>query len=150
MAKEIERKFLVINDSYRIMASNCHAIKQGYISTQKDAVVRVRIKDNSAFLTIKGINIDLVRDEWEYEIPIEEALEMLHKLVTGNIIDKTRYIVDYCGHKWEIDEFHGTLDGLVIAEIEITSPDQQIPIPQFIGKEVTGNPDYYNSALSCR
>lgn len=147
MAKEIERKFLVNSHSYRELASNHHNITQGYLSTRIDATVRVRRCDDKAYVTIKGKSTGASRNEWEYPIPNKDAIEML-LLAEGHLIEKTRYIVDYCGHKWEIDEFHGVHDGLVIAEIELTDENETFPIPPFIGQEVTGNAKYYNSALA--
>lgn len=148
MAKEIERKFLVVNDSYKMLSTCKFSIVQGYISTDKKAVVRVRIKDQAAFLTIKGENSGPVRDEWEYEIPLADAKDMMERLTSGTLIDKTRYIVDYKGFRWEIDEFTAPVDGLVVAEIELPSADTDFPLPPFIGREVTGDPAYYNSSLT--
>ena len=148
MAKEIERKFLVINDDFKSMAQEIHSIKQGYLSTRKEATVRVRVKDDQAYLTIKGINLGATRDEWEYPIPATEAREMLSQLPIGTLIDKTRYIVPFKGHTWEIDLFHGRHSGLILAEIELSSEDETFHLPPFIGKEVTGDPAYYNSTLA--
>lgn len=147
MAKETERKFLVKTTDYRDIANEKHNIKQGYLSTRKEATVRVRIKNQSAFVTIKGISNGATRDEWEYSIPDSDAVEML-KLSQGVIIEKTRYIVEYEGYIWEVDEFHGVHDGLVVAEIELTDEKETFPIPPFIGEEVTGNVAYYNSTLA--
>ncbi len=147
MAKEIERKFLVISDLYKNMATSINNIKQGYLSSKKEATIRVRIKDNDAYITIKGVTYGVTRDEWEYLIPECEAVEML-KLSQGVIIEKTRYIVEYEGYVWEVDEFHGVHDGLVVAEIELTDEKETFPIPPFIGEEVTGNVAYYNSTLA--
>lgn len=146
MALEIERKFLVINDIYRLMASKSYNIKQGYLSTRKDATVRVRIKNKNAFITIKGLNKGATRCEWEYSIPYDDAIEMM-ALSQGVVIDKIRYIVEYEGFIWEIDEFKGAHDGLVVAEIELKDENETFPIPPFIGEEVTGNVAYYNSTL---
>lgn len=148
MAKEIERKFLVINDDFKSMAQEIHSIKQGYLSTRKEATVRVRVKDDQAYLTIKGINLGATRDEWEYPIPATEARKMLYQLTIGTLIDKTRYIVPFKGHTWEIDLFHGRHSGLILAEIELSSEDETFHLPPFIGKEVTGDPAYYNSTLA--
>ena len=147
MALEIERKFLVINDTYRLMASKSYNIKQGYLSTRKDATVRVRIKNKNAFITIKGLNKGATRCEWEYSIPYDDAIEMM-ALSQGVVIDKIRYIVEYEGFIWEIDEFKGAHDGLVVAEIELKDENETFPIPPFIGEEVTGNVAYYNSTLA--
>lgn len=147
MALEIERKFLVINDIYRLMASKSYNLKQGYLSTRKDATVRVRIKNKNAFITIKGLNKGATRCEWEYSIPYDDAIEMM-ALSQGVVIDKIRYIVEYEGFIWEIDEFKGAHEGLVVAEIELKDENETFPIPPFIGEEVTGNVAYYNSTLA--
>lgn len=147
MALEIERKFLVINDTYRLMASKSYNIKQGYLSTRKDATVRVRIKNKNAFITVKGLNKGATRCEWEYSIPYDDAIEMM-ALSQGVVIDKIRYIVEYEGFIWEIDEFKGAHEGLVVAEIELKDENETFPIPPFIGEEVTGNVAYYNSTLA--
>ena len=148
MSKEIERKFLVISDSYRTCSTECHHIIQGYLCRDVDATVRVRITDNNAYLTIKGRNSGIIRDEWEYPIPLGDARAILDKCAQGNIIEKTRYIVPEKDNlKWEIDEFHGVHAGLVVAEIELPETSASIPTPDFIGKEVSGDPAYYNSNL---
>lgn len=147
MALEIERKFLVINDDYRLMASKSVNIKQGYLSTRKESTVRIRVKNNRAYITIKGINTGATRCEWEYSIPYDDAIEMM-ALSQGVVIDKIRYIVEYEGFIWEIDEFKGAHEGLVVAEIELKDENETFPIPPFIGEEVTGNVAYYNSSLA--
>lgn len=147
MAIEIERKYIVISDDYRILATDSFDIKQGYLSTRKEATVRVRIKNEKAFLTIKGANAGATRNEWEYPLPYNDALEML-KLSQGIVIDKIRYIVEYGGFLWEVDEFKGAHEGLVIAEIELNNENETFPIPPFVGEEVTGNVAYYNSTLA--
>ena len=147
MAKEIERKFFVKSSEYRDIATAKCCIKQGYLSTHKESTVRVRIKDKSAFITIKGISNGATRDEWEYSIPVSDAIEML-SLCQGNVIEKERYIVELMGYTWEVDEFHGAQEGLVVAEIELKDENETFPIPPFIGEEVTGNVAYYNSTLA--
>ncbi|MBD5194142.1 MAG: CYTH domain-containing protein [Bacteroidales bacterium] len=146
MAVEIERKFLVNSHDYRNMASACHTIVQGYLSKEPERTVRIRIKDDKGFITVKGKTIGCKRLEFEYEIPLDDAKDML-KLCLSPILEKKRYIVNYCGFKWEIDEFEGYLAPLVMAEVEL--PDESLPLqlPAFIGEEVTGNPKYYNSNL---
>lgn len=149
MAKEIERKFLVKGDSFKKKAFLKHDIRQFYLSTDKGAVVRVRIRDDKAFLTVKGANTGAVRDEWEWEIPYRHAVEMAENLPIASEILKTRYKVDAGGGlTWEIDVFHGRLDGLVIAEIELPDANTEITLPDFIAAEVTGNPAYYNSNIA--
>lgn len=147
MAKEIERKFLVTDDSYLAMASESHDIRQAYISSRREATVRVRVKDSSAYLTVKGPNNGAIRDEWEYPIPVADAVEMMERLTDGRFLHKTRYIVDYEGLPWEVDVFHGALSGLCVAEVEVPAADTPLTLPPFIGREVTGNADYYNSNL---
>ncbi len=107
----------------------------------------MRIKDDKAFLTVKGRNNGAVRDEWEYEIPVADARDMLERCADGAVITKTRYIVPFEGWIWEVDEFHGHNEGLIVAEIELPSADSPFRVPLFVGKEVTGNPAYYNSNM---
>lgn len=147
MAKEIERKFLVKSREYRSCMRSINIIKQGYLSSQKEATIRVRIKDQSAYITIKGISNGATRDEWEYPIPMRDALEML-EICQGNIIEKKRYVIEYEGYVWEIDEFYGAHEGLIVAEIELSDEKETFPLPPFIGEEVTGNVYYYNSTLA--
>ena len=147
---EIERKYLVTSDCYKEMAVARYHIRQGYISREKTGTVRVRITDDKAYLTIKGKPAagHFARYEWEKEIDVKEAEELM-KLCQGTIIDKTRWIVPAMeeGLKWEVDEFHGKHDGLVVAEIELASEDQIVALPTFIGKEVTDDPQYYNANM---
>ncbi len=147
MALEIERKFLVTSAEYRNMATSYSVISQGYISTDKERTVRVRIKDDAAFITIKGVTKGAVRNEWEYPIPVADAEELL-TLCVGKIIKKTRYLIPFEGFTWEIDEFGGVHEGLIIAEIELPTAETAFAKPQFIGKEVTDDPRFYNSSLS--
>lgn len=148
MAKEIEKKFLVTNDDYKSLAYKRVHIIQCYLSTEKKTTIRIRIYDNIAYLTIKGISIGIVRDEWEYEIPYSDAMEMINKLSDNKVIEKYRYLVKIDNYLWEIDEFMGQHSGLKIAEIELHEESERFPIPSFVGKEVTGNPKYYNSVLA--
>lgn len=146
--QEIERKFLVRRDgSYKTMASSHSHIRQGYMAC-KGATVRIRLRDDKAFLTIKGpsSNGGMSRFEFEREILVEEADEML-KLCVGGVIDKTRWIVPYEGHIFEVDEFHGINDGLLFAEVELKTEDEHFEKPPFLGPEVTGNRHFYNSHL---
>ena len=147
MAKEIERKFLVTDDSYRPMATYRRDIAQGYLSMRREATVRVRIADGQGYLTVKGITSGATRDEWEYSIPAADARAMM-TICEGTVIDKTRYIVPFKGLTWEVDEFHGTYEGLTVAEVELPSENEQIALPPFIGREVTGDPQYYNSVMA--
>ncbi len=148
MAVEIERKFLVKNHDYRHMAVGSTRIMQGYLSTEIRATIRVRLCGDNAYLTVKGANIGSVRDEWEYEIPVDDAMRMLERCAAGAVIDKERYRVPHEGHMWEVDEFHGHYEGLVVAEVELSDENEEVAIPDFVGKEVTGNTRYYNSVMA--
>ena len=145
---EIERKFLVKDHSYRQLAYDSSHIQQGYISSGHGRTVRVRRRDRSAFLTIKGPSADggLSRYEFEKEITPDEA-DQLFRLCEPGIIDKTRFLVRSGDHIFEVDEFHGDNEGLVVAEVELSSPDEPYTKPPFIGAEVTGDRRYYNSHL---
>jgi adenylate cyclase len=146
MAKEIERKFLVKADTWRNLAQGS-VYRQGYISTQKAATVRVRIADNQGYLTIKGPSIGYSRSEFEYVIPIADAQEMLDTLCDRPFIEKIRYKIAWGGLIWEVDEFEGANKGLILAEVELTDAQQQIELPDWIGKEVSADPKYFNSNL---
>lgn len=146
MAVEIEKKFLVKDTSYRIMAVRESHIRQGYLNRDPDRTVRVRIKDKEGYITVKGKNYGDTRLEFEYAIPVRDAEEMM-SLCAGNILEKTRYFIEYEGYIWEVDEFAGSLYPLVVAEIELPAKDTKFKVPPFIGKEVTGDPRYYNSQL---
>ena len=148
MGLEIERKFLVLDDNYKRLASSCSRICQGYICSHRGRTVRVRIRDSRGYLTIKGPseNGGLSRYEFEKEITLQEA-EQLMKLCEPGIIDKTRYLVKIGSHTFEVDEFYGENEGLVMAEVELQSEDEPYEKPDFIGQEVTGDRRYYNSHL---
>lgn len=145
---EIERKFLVRGDDYKRCAHKSYRIRQGYISSGQGRTVRVRIRDNQGFLTIKGPSLDggLSRYEFEKEITLDEA-EHLMQLCEPGTIDKTRYLVKSGRHVFEVDEFYGDNEGLVMAEVELSSADEPFEKPDFIEKEVTGDRRYYNSHL---
>lgn len=147
---EIERKYLVTSDCYKKLAVARHHICQGYISREKTGTVRVRISDEKAYLTIKGkpTSGHIARYEWEKEIAMREAEELMN-LCQGTIINKTRWIVPAKeeGLKWEVDEFHGKYEGLVIAEIELDSEEQVVELPIFIGADVTDDHQYYNANM---
>lgn len=149
MALEIERKFLVTDDSYKAIAFHSDRIAQGYICREGGNSARVRVRGEKGYITIKGPSTDdgLSRYEWEKEIPASEAWELM-KLCHGGIIDKTRYLVKSGRHTFEVDEFHGDNEGLVVAEVELEELDEKFECPQFIGKEVTGEKRYYNSHLT--
>ncbi|MGN0282141.1 MAG: CYTH domain-containing protein [Prevotella sp.] len=146
---EIERKFLVLNDSYKSLATSSTHIKQGYICSDRGRTVRVRIRGRQAFLTIKGPSFDdgLSRYEFEKEITIDEA-EQLFRLCEPGVIDKMRYLVPAGSHVYEVDEFYGDNAGLVVAEVELSSVDESFEKPAFVGDEVTGDRRYYNSMLT--
>lgn len=146
MAYEIERKYLVINDDYRKMAERRSEISQGYLCREPERTVRVRILGDHGFITVKGITEHAVRREYEYEIPLDDAREMLG-MCTGRVVSKIRWYVPYGGFIWEVDEFQGDLAPLVVAEIELPAADTPHDLPPFIGREVTGNPQFYNSML---
>lgn len=150
MAKEIERKFLVKDKSYVQMASRRVEMRQTYLSDRAEATVRVRVGGDRAWLTVKGRNTGAVRDEWEFEIPVEDAVEMAGRLTGGWAIDKTRYVVPFGGYTWEVDEFHGRHEGLTLAEVELPRAEAEVELPPFVGEEVTGDPQYYNSVLASR
>ena len=157
---EIERKYLVTSDCYKELAVARYHIRQGYISREKTGTVRVRITDDKAYLTIKGKPAagHFARYEWEKEIDVQEAEELM-KLCQGTVIDKTRWIVpaetidnlqltvDNLQLIWEVDEFHGKHEGLVVAEIELECEEQSFEKPDFIGDEVTHDPRYYNANM---
>ena len=147
MAQEIERKFLVEGE-YKSQAYAHSHIVQGYICSARGRTVRVRIRDEQGFLTIKGAAdaAGMSRYEWEKEIPLAEAEELM-KLCEPGVIDKTRYLVRSGKHVFEVDEFHGENEGLVIAEIELDDEDEPFALPPYVGMEVTGNPLYYNARL---
>lgn len=146
MAIEIEHKYLVINDSYKTMATGKVAIRQGYLNRNPDRTVRIRTLGNKGFLTVKSRNHGAERLEFEYEIPFHDAEQIL-SIAEPGIVEKTRYIVPYEGLVWEVDEFHGSLKGVVVAEVELPSVDTAYIAPPFIGADITGNPSYYNSNL---
>ena len=149
MAMEIERKFLVKNDGFKREATSKMRITQGYLSSAPERTVRIRIKGNKGFITIKGIGNDtgVSRYEWEKRIPVEEAKELL-RLCEPGIIDKTRYLVKAGEYTFEVDEFHGANEGLVIAEIELPDEGAAHECPEWLGQEVTGDDRYYNAMLS--
>ena len=149
MAIEIERKFIVINDSYKTMAFQSDRIAQGYICREGGNSARVRVRGDKGYVTIKGPSPDggLSRFEWEKEIPVNEALDLL-KLCHDGIIDKVRHLVKCGKHIFEVDEFFGDNEGLVIAEVELNNTDEAFNKPGFLGAEVTGDKRYYNSRLT--
>lgn len=144
---EIERKYLLQNDDWRKFVKKSINIKQGYISTSMEHTFRVRITDNKSYLTLKGRTDTFVHPEYEYEIPLCDAEEIFNTFCKNRNLEKIRHIVEYKGHIFEIDEFKGNLSGLIFAEVELKSEDEEIDLPDWIGLEVTGDPSYYNSNL---
>ena len=147
MANEIERKFLV-NDDFRHFSTAETRIVQGYLSSVPERTVRIRIKGDKGFITIKGIGNEsgATRYEWEREIPVSDAKELL-SLCEPGAIDKTRFLVKHGEHTFEVDEFYGENEGLTVAEIELDSEDEEFDRPVWLGAEVTGDKKYYNSML---
>lgn len=146
MGVEIERKFLLSGDGWMHLGEPVF-FKQGYLSSQKERVVRVRIEGERAVMTIKGASKGATRGEWEYEIPVADAAELLDGLCEQPLIEKYRRRIEFGGNVWEVDEFLGVNAGLVVAEIELQSEDQQFDKPEWIGEEVTGDARYFNSSL---
>ena len=148
MAKEIERKFLVSGE-FRQDSPESYRIMQGYICSDPDRTVRVRVRGDKGFLTIKGRGSEdgLSRYEWEKEISVTEAVELM-ALCGSGVIDKTRYLVPFGKHTYEVDVFHGANEGLVLAEIELSDEQEAFEKPSWLGEEVTGDVRYYNSMLS--
>ncbi|MCM1030844.1 MAG: CYTH domain-containing protein [Oscillibacter sp.] len=149
MMQEIERKFLVKGDGFKRLASTVLPICQGYLSSVPERSVRIRLRGEKAYLTVKGMasRDGLSRFEWEKEIFPHEAEELI-KLCEPGVIEKSRYLVPAGKHTYEVDEFHGDNEGLVVAEIELSTPEEEFIKPEWLGKEVTGDLRYYNSSLT--
>ncbi|QOY51069.1 CYTH domain-containing protein [Candidatus Sulfurimonas baltica] len=146
MGLEIERKFLIDIDKVENL-QNGYEIKQGYIQTKDKTTVRVRVRGDEAFITIKGKNVGASRVEFEYSIPLDDANEMLEKLCLKPFIDKKRYLVEHKNHTWEIDVFYNENEGLIVAEVELEDENESVELPEWVVKEVTGDARYYNSNL---
>lgn len=146
MAKEIERKFLVQGEQWRTLATGRYYC-QGYIPTQGKQTVRVRIIGEQGYLTLKGPTVGISRSEFEYPIPLEDAQAILAELCDRPIIEKHRYRIPVGDLTWEVDEFAGENQGLILAEVELNDAEQTVALPPWIGQEVTGDPRYYNSNL---
>lgn len=148
MKQEIERKFLVKNDNFKKESFYYTKIIQGFLSTVPERTVRIRINGDKGFITIKGIGNEsgTSRYEWEREISVEDATDLL-KISEPGVIDKTRYNVKSGGHTFEVDEFYGENNGLTVAEVELSSEDEDFDKPNWLGEEVTGQVKYYNSML---
>lgn len=147
MATEIERKFLLKNSSWKESADQGTQYSQGYIVGSKHASVRVRLQGKRSYLNIKSATIDIVRQEFEYEIPFDDATEMLETLCEKPLIDKVRYLIKHDNHIWEIDVFSGDNDGLIVAEIELKNKDEKFIKPDWLGEEVSDDERYYNVCL---
>jgi CYTH domain-containing protein len=148
MGTEIERKFLVQNDNWRALGQG-KLYRQGYLTTNPDCTVRVRIAGDQGYLTIKGATTGISRAEYEYGIPLEDAAQLLDTLCQPPLIEKTRYRIPAAkGLVWEVDEFAGENQGLIIAEIELPNAEQSVELPDWIGPEVSNDPRYFNSNLS--
>ena len=147
MAQEIEKKFLVAGE-FKESAKKATRITQGYLSSVPERTVRVRVKGEKGYITVKGIgnDSDASRFEWEKEIPVEDVRDLL-KICEPGVIDKTRYLVDCDGHTFEVDEFYGDNEGLVVAEVELSDENEAFTRPSWLGEEVTGDKKYYNSML---
>ena len=145
---EIERKFLVRDDSWRADARDSARMRQGYLSNEERCSVRVRIAGDRAWFNLKSVTIGAQRYEFDYEIPVADAHQMLDTLTCKPLIEKTRHLVDVGAHTWEIDVFEGENAGLVVAEVELDSADESFDLPGWAGEEVTFDPRYYNTSLS--
>ncbi len=146
MGVEIERKFLLAGDGWRALGHPV-LLRQGYLSSQRERVVRVRIEGGQAMLTIKGQSVGASRGEWEYPIPLHDAAELLDTLCEQPLIEKYRTRVKVGAHVWEVDEFLGANQGLMVAEIELQSEDEPFDKPEWVGQEVTDDERYFNSSL---
>jgi adenylate cyclase len=145
MGREIERKFLVKGTRWR--TGQGVEYRQGYLSTVRERTIRVRRAGEKAYLTMKGVNVGATRSEYEYEIPVQDADEILEQLCQRPLVEKRRYRIEYAGLTWEIDEFTGENEGLVVAEVELTSEGLAVHQPPWIGQEVTDDPRYFNANL---
>lgn len=149
MGVEIERKFLVAGDGWRLGAEGL-AYRQGYLTTDPDRTVRVRLAGDRGYLTVKGRPQGLVRAEFEYPIPPDDAHALLDRLCLKPLIEKTRYRVAHGGRVWEVDEFHGENEGLVVAEVELDDATAAVDLPGWVGREVSSDPRYSNASLVAR
>lgn len=146
MGVEIERKFLVRGDAWRVGAVG-ESYRQGYLSTDPARTVRVRVAGNRAYLTVKGKGEGLVRAEFEYPIPVDDALALLDGVCLRPLVEKVRYRLEHGGRTWEVDEFEGENRGLLLAEVELPGPEEALDLPPWAGEEVTNDPRYYNANL---
>jgi len=147
MATEIERKFLVLNDDWRGIVESEMQIVQAYLGNNEFSSTRIRIQDDKANINIKSATLGISRTEFEYDIPVVDAQLIIDDLCIKPVIAKTRFIVEYMQHLWEIDVFSGDNEGLIVAEIELSSPDEAFEKPSWIGEEVSDDVRYYNVCL---
>ena len=147
MGTEIERKFLVSDDSWEADARRSTLYRQSYLPCEETASVRVRVAAEKGYLNIKSATFSVMRKEFEYEIPLHDAEDLLNTLCQKPLIEKIRYLVECGQHTWEVDVFEGENDGLVIAEVELRSPDEPFDLPNWAGQEVSDDPRYYNPYL---
>ena len=148
MAIEVEHKFLLANDNWRKLINQSMQFRQGYLTSEPTSSIRVRTCDNKAWLNIKSATIGTQRYEYEYEIPLRDANEIIDKLCRKPLIEKTRHLVQVDNHVWEIDEFEGENAGLIVAEIELEAAGEAFTLPEWVGEEVTHDLRYYNNNLS--
>lgn len=146
MATEIERKFLVRDDSWRAGSTGTE-FRQGYLTTDPERTVRVRLSGDQGYLTIKGKTCGATRSEFEYLIPASDAARLLDDLCLRPLVEKTRFAIRHEGHEWVLDEFHGDNAGLLLAEIELRDEAESFEVPPWAGREVTDDPRYYNASL---
>jgi len=147
MGIEIERKFLVKKDSWKALSSHNVHYRQGYLNDAKACSIRIRVAEDKGYLNIKSASLGIFRHEYEYEIPLPEANEMLDSFSLGAVIEKRRFFVEHAGHIWEVDVFEGDNDGLIVAEIELSAEDETFDLPNWVGDEVSDDPRYYNVCL---
>jgi adenylate cyclase len=148
MGVEIERKFLLASDAWKSHVEKSYQMRQGYLSHDAQSSVRVRICDERADINIKSTRDGIYRLEYEYAIPMEDALELLEQVAHRPLVEKTRHIIHFADHCWEIDEFAGDNRGLIVAEIELSSVDENFEYPVWLGQEISTDARYYNSNLS--
>ncbi len=147
MGIEIEKKFLLKNDSWKKEAGKGDLFRQGYMSGSNRSSVRIRVAGDKANINIKSATLGITRKEFEYEIPLKDANEMLDSLCEKPFIEKRRYFIARGAHTWEVDAFEGDNSGLVVAEIELSDPDEPFDLPNWVGEDVSGEPKYYNVCL---
>lgn len=148
MGTEIERKFLTVSEAWRIDAMDSVKMTQGYIAETEFCSIRIRIAGERAWLNIKEMKLGMRRGEFEYPVPAEEGQDMLRRFCVGGLIEKVRHQVRHGDHVWEIDEFAGSNLGLILAEVELSSVDERIDLPPWVGEEVTDDSRYYNIKLA--